>query len=172
MNHEKLRLIVKKIKSEWSSPRTAFHFGEECPFLLTSSFSAGATERKISKIPTQMRSELKELWRISEKTELFKDQLYQQWGIEILTPEECITETSNQQYTRAKDVHENDLIFGRFYGDSELLLITDKGNILLCMPLDPRKEWPELAKTLSDFLENLIKSQGAKYWEPPKPKNP
>lgn len=154
--------IVDKIKSDWTTPRKAKHFGSDCPFLLSSNFSEGIKDHTHT---TAIASELTQMWEIFESADLFKDDEYGQWGIKILTPEESIRETSAQRVARGSNVTNKDTIFGLFYGDSDFLLIDSYGGIYVGLPLDDRKYWPKIANSIEDFLVKLNFSQGAKYWE-------
>ncbi|WP_152618093.1 hypothetical protein [Pseudomonas fluorescens] len=157
-----LIMIVDKIKSDWSTPRRATHFGYDCPFLLSSHFSMGIKNHSHT---TAVTSELIKMWEIFESADLFKDDKYGQWGIKILSPEESIKETSSQKAIRGTNITDKDTIFGLFYGDSDFLLIDSHGEIYVGLPLDDRKYWPKVANSIEDFLVQLNCSQGAKYWE-------
>ncbi|PFH29001.1 SMI1/KNR4 family protein [Burkholderia sp. JKS000303] len=164
----KLSVLVEKIKSDWSVSRKAVHFGQECPFLLRSEFSDGiAGDVAIDGVPDSA-CELTHFWKISERADLFKDDEYGQWGVEVLSPQEAIEETARQRQIRNRDFLDGDVVFARFYGDSDLLLMDSVGAVYVALPLDCRSDWPRVADSFEDFLENLTNSQGAKYWEPPK----
>ncbi|NIF27155.1 hypothetical protein F3J44_12335 [Pantoea sp. Tr-811] len=166
MKYKNLKITIDKLKTKWLSPQTAHHYKNECPFPLVCIFSDGLSDREISNLTHGFPDELLALWRLSKKSELFKDSLYGQWGIEILTPEETIIETKNLQKTRTNETLEKDFVFGRFYGDSELLITTENGEILVCTPLDHRNEWIKAANSLSEFIERITVEEGAKFWEP------
>lgn len=167
MKFKKLSTTLDGLKTKWTSPQTAYHHNKKCPFLLACTFSDGLSETETSKLAYRFPDDLLALWRYSKKTELFKDSLYGQWGIEILTPEESITETEKLQHTRSNDILKDDIAFGRFHGDSELLITNQNGEILVCTPLDDRREWIRAAESLSEFMEKIADAEGAKFWEPP-----
>lgn len=171
MNSKNLSAIIEKLKNKWSSPQTAYHRNEKCPFLLTCTFSNGLSDKELSDLPRNFPDELLALWQLSKKSELFKDNLYGQWGIELLTPEESIIETKKLQLTWGNETLTGDIVFGRFYGDSELLILTENGEILVCTPLDHRHEWIKATESLSEFLEKIADAEGGKFWEPSPPKN-
>ncbi|WP_152036637.1 hypothetical protein [Burkholderia pyrrocinia] len=163
-----LDAIIEKMKVDWSAARKAIHFGQECPFLLRSCFSGGvASDVMIKGIPDSAH-ELIQFWKISERADLFKDDECGQWGVEVLSPQKAIDETAKQRKIRGREFSGNDIVFARFYGDSDLLLMDSAGSIFVSLPLDDRCDWPRVADSLRDFLERLTSAQGAKYWESPK----
>lgn len=164
----KLSILVGKIKSDWSVSRRAVHFGQECPFLLRSDFSDGIAGDVASDGIPDSACELTQFWKISGRADLFKDDEYGQWGVEILPPQEAIEETAKQKQIRGREFMDSDIVFARFYGDSDLLLMDSVGAVYVALPLDHRGDWPKVADSLGDFLEKLANSQGAKYWELPK----
>ncbi|WP_175722024.1 hypothetical protein [Burkholderia anthina] len=164
----KLNVIVEEMKSDWSFSRKAVHFGRECPFFLRSNFADGiASGVMVEGIPDSAY-ELMQFWGISERADLFKDDECGQWGVEVLSPQEAIEETARQRQIRNRDFLDGDVVFARFCGDSDLLLMDSVGAVYVALPLDCRGDWPRVAGSLEDFLGNLTNSQGAKYWEPPK----
>ncbi|MBC3483989.1 hypothetical protein HU761_26615 [Pseudomonas sp. SWRI59] len=165
MNFKTISTTIDELKNKWSTPQTAYHHKEKCPFLLSCIFTGGIDEKELPKPHQNFPCELLALWRLSEKTELFKDNLYEQWGLELLTPKEAISETSRQQQIRGNEILTTDIVLGRFYGDSELLIITKDGGVLVCTPLDHRHEWTKAAESLSEFLEKMADAEGAKFWE-------
>jgi hypothetical protein len=63
------------------------------------------------------------------------------------------------------------LVVGRFLGDSDLLVLRcdetapDVGSTLIALPIDPRGDWPTVARSFREYLERLIAAEGDKYWE-------
>lgn len=161
----RLELIIEKIKSDWSVARSASHFGEKCPFMLRSHFSNGITSDAILELFPKSTIELIGMWEIFEHAELFKDDKYGQWGIEILPPLEAAEETEYQKTIRCNDLLEGDIVFGRFYGDSDLLMMSPTGEIYVILPMDERNYWPKAANSVDEFLQKLMMSEGAKFWE-------
>nr|WP_141661865.1 SMI1/KNR4 family protein [Burkholderia ambifaria] len=164
----KLNVLVEKVKSDWSVARRAVHFGQECPFLLRSGFADGVVSGATVEGIPDSACELTQFWEISERADLFKDDEYGQWGVEVLSPQEAIEETARQRGVRSREFRDDDVVFARFYGDSDLLLMDSVGSVYVALPLDNRCDWPRVADSFEDFLEKLTNSQGAKYWEPPK----
>ncbi|HDS1557373.1 MULTISPECIES: hypothetical protein [Stenotrophomonas] len=160
-----LAAIIDIIRAEWSHPRIATHQHGNCPFLLRSSFvrrSAAAPEdHQLQGCPAQLLA----FWRLYASAELFKDDQFGQWGVEMLSAEEAQVQTACLASLRPVDMRDGDVVFGRFYGDADLLVMDAFGAVLVCLPLDEREDWPEVAGSLAGFLLLLLDNQGAKYWE-------
>ncbi len=163
--------IIESLKEKWNTPKHAIHGGEKTILKLLCTFSSiGATKDVIKNIPFDVSRELAEFWSISETATLFKDSEYSQWGLEILSPEEAILLTNEQKSERPDDIQKNDLIIGRFLGDSDLLVIScDKLNdfesLYIGLPIETRKNWPKVATNFHQFLIKYSSSEGEKYWE-------
>lgn len=167
-DYQDLYAIFERMKLEWSVERKAIHFGRECPFLLKCCIFDGiAGDVAIEGIPDSAY-ELIAFWRISGHADLFKDVGFGQWGIEVLSPWEAVEATLKQKRIRGREFLDGDVIFARFYGDSELLLMDSEGAVYVSLPLDGRCNWPRVADSLKIFLERLMNYQGAKYWDGPK----
>ncbi|NHV29591.1 hypothetical protein [Burkholderia sp. D-99] len=163
-----LDAVIEEMKVDWSAARKAIHFSRECPFLLRSCFSDGvASDVVIDGIPDSAH-ELMQFWIVSERADLFKDDECAQWGVEIFSPQKAVDETGKKRKIRGREFVDGDIVFARFYGDSDLLLMDFTGSVYVSLPLDNRCDWPRVADSLGDFLERLTSAQGAKYWEPPK----
>ena len=156
--------------SRWGSPRRAVHNGQRIPFLLSCHFLGGPAA------PSELAASLadfglREFWAHSKSADLFKDEKYEQWGIRIFSPQESQDYSSNERARRPNDFRIDDLVFGSFYGDSELLVMEEAKQdreycpITVAMPIDGRRDWPRAANSFSEFLEKLISAQGAKFWE-------
>jgi hypothetical protein len=163
-----VKVLINKLKEEWSTPRAAFHRGREIPFRLACSFSKKKVD---SKIDERFPSKFREFWSLIESARLFEDQDYGQWGLEILSPENAESLTRLFQRERSKDYLEGDFIIGRFLGDSDLLMIRcnrnelDFGSVKVVLPLDPREDWDQLGDDFEVFFNQYVAEQGAKYWE-------
>jgi len=165
-----LRQIVSLLKEQWGQPREAIHRGGKCPFLLGCSFSpepANSLEPLSIDVPTDVQ----EFWQQTRSAALFRDAQWGQWGIEVLEPTEAHAETWRHTQARPHDFTSFDLVLARFFGDSDLLVIAcdprraDFGSVTIALPLDKRDDWPVVAKSFRDFLEQLLEAQGDKYWE-------
>jgi hypothetical protein len=161
--------IINWLKQNWSSPAHAVHRGEETGFSFVNNFELGAGPGE--DYPFNIPDDLKEFWSISESAELFKDDEYGQWGLNILSPEQALIATEKQKEWRSEDFEENDLVIGKFIGDSDLLVLSSENEnkqydtVRVALPMDPRKDWYIVASGFTEFLEKYIDKQGDKYWE-------
>lgn len=137
----------------------------ECPFLLRSSFVKGSGVAERFRALPSCNAQLLAFWGLCATADLFKDEQFGQWGVELLDVTEAHVQTAALSDLRPLDCRDGDVVFGRFYGDSELLVMDASGRVLICGPLDERKDWPEAAGSLVGFLTRLHEAQGAKYWE-------
>ncbi|WP_180864778.1 hypothetical protein [Stenotrophomonas maltophilia] len=160
-----LAAAIDAIRAEWSGPRVAMHQHGECPFLLRSSFvqrsAAVPADRRFQGCSAQLLA----FWDRYASAELFKDEQFGQWGMEMLSVEDAHVQTAILAGSRPLDFRSGDVVFGRFYGDSDLLVLNAFGTVLVCLPLDERKDWPEASDSLAGFLSRLHEAQGSKYWE-------
>lgn len=162
--------LIYELKTRWGQPTVAVHRGERCPFLLTCNFASTPAE-ELTRLPIKIPDELREFWSTAREATLFKDQQYGQWGLEILAPTEALNETRRQVVARARDFQISDLVIGRFFGDSDLVIVAcdesrpDFGAVTIALPIDKREAWPVVATTFKEFLEKLLEAEGDKYWE-------
>ena len=162
--------LIGILKEEWGVPREAIHRGKKCPFLLACSFRGGPAST-LYQLNLKIPNDIHEFWQATENATLFEDQQYGQWGIEVLSPEQALHETSQQRAVRPKDFVSSDLVFARFFGDSDLVVIrcdpaqSNFGSVIIALPIDRRKDWPAVANSLEDFLKRLMQAEGDKYWE-------
>jgi len=159
--------IVANLRRDWSTARTAWHHGERCPFVLRCTFTPSASCLSEDQRLQDMPHTLIEMWRSFETARLFEDEAFGQWGIELLSPVGVMDQTRSFNNERPVDVRPGDVVFGRFLGDTELLLMSGDGRIHVVRPLDERSHWSAIANSLEEFLELVIEAQGAKYWESP-----
>jgi hypothetical protein len=114
---------------------------------------------------------LMEFWRMHESAELFKDKVYGQWGLRILTPSASRKITQDELIERPREMLSTDLVFAEFLGDSEQLLMDLAFNnptrkpIYVKLPLDRRYDWPKIADSFEEFLEKYHTANGEKFWE-------
>lgn len=157
--------VIDAIRAEWSKPRVAMHQHGACPFLLRSFFvergAAISEDRRLQGCPAQLLA----FWKVYASAELFKDEQFGQWGMEMLSVEDAHVQTTFLAGSRPLDFRSGDVVFGRFYGDSDLLVMNAFGTVLVCLPLDERKDWPEASDSLAGFLSRLHETQGSEYWE-------
>ena len=162
--------ILDGLKKNWSEPRQAFHGEVPCPFLLHCSFEPPISLR-IAEVTRDVPSDVLAFWTQANGADLFIDGTYGQWGLQILSNSSAEKETESFLATRSKDARPGDLVLGKFYGDSDLLIIRslkearDFGEVIVAMPCDSRQNWPVVARSFKEFLSKFTKSNGAKYWE-------
>jgi len=166
----KVTETIRLMKEQWGQPREAIHRGEKCPFPLACSFAPEAAAG-LDQLVLTTPADVREFWLTTRSATLFKDQLYGQWGVEVLEPAEALAETSRQAALRSRDFVRSDLVLARFFGDSDLIVVacdsqrSDFGSVRIALPIDKRDDWPVAAKSFGEFLERLVKAQGDKYWE-------
>lgn len=108
---------------------------------------------------------------MSNGAELFKDEIYGQWGLKLYELNELIAATKYYENERKADFLKGDLIIGEFYGDSECLLIRcdpncrDYGYVYIVLPIDQREDWYVAANSFEEFMEKFYYFQGDKFWE-------
>jgi hypothetical protein len=146
---------------------------EEMPDMTFScTFSTdGITPDELAKILPHCPQDLADFWANARTAQLFEDEVYGQWGLEILDPEQAIDATREFYDDRGRDFAKGDLVVGRFLGDSDRLIIRsdpssdDFGSVFIALPIDPRTEWYRVADSFGNFLDSFVKSGGDKYWE-------
>lgn len=163
--------LIEKAKSHWSTPSPAIHKGKEIPFKLQCEFSIGASESTLNRTELVLPEDFKEFIKNSDGAVLFKDKMYGQWGLKILSLNDAERETTNFHSDRNLDAKKGDVIIGSFIGDSDSLLMRcdldshDFGWILAVSAIDPRDEWEIVSKSFKDFFARYLNVQGDKYWE-------
>ncbi len=145
---------------------------KESGLIIKSQFSKDrASEADIKLLNLVIPEDILKFWQVTKSARLYEDINYGQWGLLILSPANALNETETFAKERGLNFIKGDLIIGKFLGDSELLLIRtddskeDYGNIIVELPLDPRKEWYYVEKSFTSFLINYSKHKGNKYWE-------
>jgi hypothetical protein len=122
-------------------------------------------------LPVPIPDAMREFWRTTRDATLFKDHQYGQWGIELLEPKAAIAEARKWFAARPRNFTSADLVVGRFFGDSDLIVIncdpaqSQFGSVTIALPIDRRPDWPVVAESFTDFLEKMLAAQGDKYWE-------
>lgn len=115
-------------------------------------------------VPESMR----ELWRHTSELRIADEPVYGQWGLAIVGPQECESQTLDYRKYREEDAHPDDLIVGYFRGDSELILLpggqtSPPDQVLIALPIDRRADWPVAAPSLAEFLSRFA-ATGEKWW--------
>lgn len=169
-----LNEIISLLKTEGRQLLAPIQVGEMQPMVFDCVFAEhGACKSEASLISEFWPVHIKQFWGIAEWAKIFEDQTYGQSGLYLLKPSEALEESRNQMNERPQDLLAGDLIIGRFFGDSDLLLVrtdenkSDFGKILISLPLDPRDNWYNVADSFEQFLERFVKARGQKYWEIP-----
>lgn len=111
------------------------------------------------------------LWNKTGGLHLFEDKKYGQSGLIIWSPRKTLEQQKQYRDYREDDFFDGDLVIGEFLGESDLVIMRcdklsiDFGEVLIALPIDPRKDWHKVASSLSEFLEKFIENNGDKYWE-------
>jgi hypothetical protein len=122
-------------------------------------------------IPT----DLAQLWKLCRGLILYEDTTSQEGGLVVCAPPDPEFFTMNREYREDKgdSVRPGDLIFARFRGSRERVLIRcdryavpdDCLTIMIVPETGPRSEWPTAAPSLEEFLVRFMDAHGEKYWE-------
>ena len=115
--------------------------------------------------------EMIDVWDKANHLRLFEDTNLDQWGTIIWTPETVAALQEEVKQWQRDEFWPTDVIIGEFCGDSELILLRcdphlfDFGYIVIVKPIEQRRQWPVAAFSIMQFLENLLRTDGDKYWE-------
>lgn len=116
--------------------------------------------------------ELKAFWSKVAEIRLNDDVNYGQWGCIIWSPAEVIARHKEAlRFREPDDFRVGDLIVGEFRGDNDLLLLrcdpseNDFGAIIVALPMDTRQDWPRVASSIIEFVEQFLAHPEKKYWE-------
>ncbi|MFN9342229.1 MAG: hypothetical protein ACK6A8_17215 [Planctomycetota bacterium] len=163
-----LNETIANLQRDWANPRRTSDSAPNAPDLkVACSFEEG----HLANVPHNTPVDLEIFWKNYKSARLFEDRQFGQWGLEILDPSESRLATSEYDLDRERDRRFGDRVIGRFFGDSEVLLIRcdpsapDYGCIIVALPLDSRKDWPLVGNSFSEFFERYAKGEGAKFWE-------
>jgi hypothetical protein len=130
----------------------------------------GASPMELAELYDNLPLDITEFWEKARTARLFEDQVYGQWGLEIFDPREALDTTRQCKERRTRDYLDDDLVVGRFLGDSDLLVVRndptsiDFGTVIVALPIDPRADWYHVSKSFGEFLESFVNSGGEKYW--------
>jgi hypothetical protein len=126
-------------------------------------------ERALSLV---LPDELQNLWSIASEIRLMEDVNYGQWGCILWSPNEVIQRhLEATSWKRSEDLRPGDLVIGNFRGDPDLVILrcdstqADYGSIVIALPMDERAEWPVVARSISEFIEEFASNPERKYWE-------
>lgn len=160
---------IEQIKL-WDTPKPATYHGDVTPFPLSCHISEiPASKQAVSRI--DVGPDLEMFWSISNEAELFKDEVYGQWGLRIFSPEETLEVTNCERENSPDDLKQTDYVIGLFYGDSDQLIIESdvdgmgKYDVVVRNAVEERREWPRVASSFGEFLRDYVKFEGMKFWE-------
>lgn len=154
----------------WQQPT-----GDDNPFKLECRVEAGGTPAELDRAGfiASAAAELRELWSVSREAWLFEDREYGQWGLHLLSPAAAAARTASLRAERPEDIRPDDVVFGEFLGDSDLLVYAPSEmngrRCLIALPLDPRSDWFAAGTSVAEVLERLLRADGDKYWEQASP---
>ncbi len=163
---------LHELRSDWRDAKHGVHRGVRTYSPLACILAdRPASEAELADFPLPLPLDVRDFWLETEWADLFKDQQYGQWGLRLHSPLEAIAEKTLEVREARTPLVGSDLVLGRFYGDSELLLIrcdltaSDHGAVTVALPVYGRREWPIVAPSFEQFLSRYIRSDGDKYWE-------
>lgn len=159
------------IEKSWrTNPVLVKHNGYENPIPLRCLLNPVSNEYLAKLKSLSLPPTFKEFHSFTNGAELFKDELYGQWGLKLYNIDELDHESNYHKNQRTQDFILGDIIVGEFYGDSDLLLLradpksTDFGYIYVVLPLDDRKDWYLVSRSFEEFLHQFVLHQGNKFW--------
>jgi hypothetical protein len=166
------RTAIGAALEEYRSQPSPLEGKRSIVFKLVSTLEGPASEQEIHRVRATMSlpQELQDLWDLCRGARLFEDVEYGQWGLELLPPEESLQVTIRERQNFPEDYLPDDVVFGSFIGDAELLVyspveVGERRVIATTFP-DSRADWPGVGSSLSEFLRRYFAGDGAKYWEP------
>lgn len=175
MSENKLDEVISLIRQLDSPERVANYRGRPFPFPLRCSIApskpwnrSGVEERFNIKLP----EDLILLWERTSELRLFEDIQFGQWGLVVWGPSETMSKHPQELRDRERDWREGDFFIGRFLAEADRLLIrcnagaSDFGSVLIALPIDPRRDWPVVGRSLYEFLEKYVRAAGDQFWEP------
>ena len=158
-----MKTIIEKARAKWSVAKPVIHKGVTSQHKYISVFNDG-----INILHLTLPKELLEFYSLSDGTILFKDVEYGQWGMKIY-PSSQLADLNEKVKIYREDLSESDLIIGEFYGDSDLIVLSleehNYGEVIICTPIDKRKDWHFLKMNFEEFLQKYFESEGDKFWE-------
>lgn len=141
------------------------------PFKLACWFDEPASEAEVALAwpGVEVLAELMQVWSTSRQSRLFEDVDYGQWGLVLLSPAAAAERTAIERARRPGAYRADDVVVGEFLGGQELVVLapseTDRGHVLIALPLDERADWYAVAGDLAEFLDRYLDALGENYWE-------
>ncbi|MDZ4819010.1 MAG: SMI1/KNR4 family protein [Planctomycetota bacterium] len=165
--------LIAQMKRDWTEPQEVPFEGLHPSPAYQCIFEEPATTEEIDRIRVDVPESLRCFWNQARSAELFRDIVYGQRGMRIMSPEEAsmATDLFKQDQDRERDAVFGDLVIGEFFTDFDTFIIRcdqmapDFGTILAGMPLDSRSDWQTVASDLTEFLNQFVRFKGDKYWE-------
>ncbi len=158
---QRIREVLRRITA--STPRPN-------PLRLGSAVSWRTSDLPAPTSARQPPPDVAALWACCDGAELFKDQDYGQWGLELLAQGKSAYLSDYFIKNRPRDFKTGDVVIGAFIGDQDLLVVapseTGSRRILIALPIYERSEWYGVGSDLASFLEDYLAREGAKYWDP------
>lgn len=166
-----IKEIIQLIRDEGSTLAKPVEVAGMSPMTFACTLSnQPALKSELSMLSFDYPNDLQSFWKEAATAQLFVDQNYGQWGLEILSPMKSMEATACFCEERQSDSRLGDLVIGKFLGDSDLLIVrcdttsSDLGTLVVALPLDPRIEWDIASESFTGFLEKYVKSGGEKFW--------
>lgn len=164
--------VIEETKKEWTVPKYPLNKdGQLGTFLLRCSFFPATPSEVTFNPQITIANDLQRFWKVFDRAELFRDIMYGQWGLDILSPEDAILYTKWEIECRPRDFVITDLIIGQFRGDSDILMVNcnsqanNYGQIMVVTPFDDRHDWVVVADNFTNFLKLYAQYNGDKFWE-------
>jgi hypothetical protein len=144
---------------QWDSPR------QVGPFRVLCQLTKAARERSraSASLGETPATELEEFWALYESGTLFRDVDYGQWGLEIYSRTASRRETSLLLKLPLPGLAQTDIVFAKFIGDLECLVVDGLGAALVAKELEHRSAWYREPR-LSEFLRKYVAADGLKFW--------
>lgn len=104
---------------------------------------------------------------------LYFDAVYGQWGYKFYSAEELESKQELWKHGLGEKWRDHYVAFAELYGEANVLLFdlrlptTDSFSFAIreANPNDIADDWPIVSRSFHEWLDHLITTQGAKYWE-------
>lgn len=116
-----------------------------------------------SEIPTTASGQLREFWHHTSGGPLLVDEQFGICGLTLYDPEQAKQRTLDRIAT-GYEVSESDWVIGEFVGDTDMLIVDSRDQVVISAGSYPRNDWYTF-ESLSDVLSKYIEAGAEKYWE-------